>query len=776
MLKLRAIAGKPGTGWLRSAGALFVAAASAVTLVAGCLDRPVVKQDPNTSNVYVAEIRQTAVDKIDLLFMIDNSISMADKQAILGDAVGSLANRLVTPICVNGTTPVGQTDANGNCAQGTPEFTPIKDIHIGVVSSSLGAHGGQTCSDPAGDDKGQLVSKVRTDPMYAFTSWNNSGFLAWDPKGKAMPPGQNNVTQLQTDFRNMVLSVGQSGCGFESTLEGWYRFLIDPHPILNTPMVTDPQQPTTPAFDNNADTNPVLVQRKQFLRPDSLVAIIMLSDENDCSIIDSGQGWLVGEQTLNGGTFRMPRSTHQCATNPNDKCCVSCLGGNQGCGEPKDDESCKAGTYYTAAEDALNLRCYKQKQRFGFDLLYPLSRYVDGLYETEIQGRDGKSVANPLYVNPNGAARDKSLVFLAGIVGVPWQDIAVDANAAALNYKAYKDIDWAMLLGSPGDANTPPSPPTDKLMFETTVDRTTLFGTAAHPVVGNAALTPASSTNNQANVINGHEVNIKKNDDLQYACIFKLPQSRPNCTGAGCDCDADGVDYNRPLCDGMTQVYAKAYPGVRELQVLKDFGAKGTQNSIVASICPKTLTVAKNDASYGYNPAVSAIIERLKEALKGKCLPRELVPDPDNDYKVPCAVIESIPPKAGGCAPCDAAAGRADPTEAIKPAVYKELSENGNCGNKEGQTRCEDFCLCEIQQFSADDLHTCQTAATPPGGITPGYCYVDPSQANPADKAGEDAIVASCPSTQKRLLRFVGDNTPAKGAIAMIACLGATVH
>src|SRR6187399_1452143 len=162
MLKLRAIAGKPHTGWLRSAGALFVAAASAVTLVAGCLDRPVVKQEPNTSNVYVAEIRQTAVDKIDLLFMIDNSISMADKQAILGDAVGSLANRLVTPICVNGTTPVGQTDANGNCTNGTPEFTPIKDIHIGVVSSSLGAHGGQTCSDAAGDDKGQLVSKVRT--------------------------------------------------------------------------------------------------------------------------------------------------------------------------------------------------------------------------------------------------------------------------------------------------------------------------------------------------------------------------------------------------------------------------------------------------------------------------------------------------------------------------------------------------------------------------------------------------------------------------------------
>src|SRR5512144_1995052 len=44
-------------------------------------------------------------DKIDLLFMIDNSISMSDKQAILRAAVPDLVNRLVNPICV---------DAQGN--------------------------------------------------------------------------------------------------------------------------------------------------------------------------------------------------------------------------------------------------------------------------------------------------------------------------------------------------------------------------------------------------------------------------------------------------------------------------------------------------------------------------------------------------------------------------------------------------------------------------------------------------------------------------------------
>jgi hypothetical protein len=459
-----------------------VAAASAVTVFSGCLDRPVVKQDPKTSNVYVAEIRQTAVDKIDLLFMIDNSISMADKQSILSEAVGSLAGRLVTPVCVDANMkPIGNvnSDANGNCSQGTPEFTPIKDIHIGVVSSSLGAHGGGTCTDPTGDDQGTLVQRVRPDT--SITTYNGQGFLWWDPKGKAAPPGEANVTNLQTNFQKLVTAVGQTGCGFESSLEGWYRFLIDPQPITSTPPVTD-STVTRPVYSApNDPNNPVIQVRNQFLRPDSLVAIIMLSDENDCSIIDSSQGWLVGTTSLSGTNFRMPKSTTACATNPNDKCCVSCLANSTGAGCPKpaDDPNC-ASQFYAAQDDALNLRCYDQKRRFGFDLLYPTSRYVDGLYENMIDSRDVDGngipvkVNNPLYQNPNGPVRDKSLVFLAGIVGVPWQDIATDPNAAALTYKTYKEIDWNLILGSPGDAKTTPQPPANKLIFETTTNLTKL--------------------------------------------------------------------------------------------------------------------------------------------------------------------------------------------------------------------------------------------------------------------------------------------------------------
>ena len=49
----------------------------------------------------------------------------------------------------------------------------------------------------------------------------------------------------------------------------------------------------------------LLAQRQAFLRPDSLVAVIMLSDENDCSIAVGGSSWIVGNtrRPMNRGEF-----------------------------------------------------------------------------------------------------------------------------------------------------------------------------------------------------------------------------------------------------------------------------------------------------------------------------------------------------------------------------------------------------------------------------------------------------------------------------------------
>jgi hypothetical protein len=95
-----------------ASGVALLAAAGGLT--AGCLDRPVAPATPRTSNVVTKAVPQSGVDKIDLLFMIDNSISMADKQAILAEAVPVLVQRLVDPVCVDGDgMPVGGTVSSG---------------------------------------------------------------------------------------------------------------------------------------------------------------------------------------------------------------------------------------------------------------------------------------------------------------------------------------------------------------------------------------------------------------------------------------------------------------------------------------------------------------------------------------------------------------------------------------------------------------------------------------------------------------------------------------
>jgi hypothetical protein len=46
----------------------------------GCLTRPVEHSDPTTKIIFNTIVSNQSVDKVDMLFMIDNSASMGDKQ------------------------------------------------------------------------------------------------------------------------------------------------------------------------------------------------------------------------------------------------------------------------------------------------------------------------------------------------------------------------------------------------------------------------------------------------------------------------------------------------------------------------------------------------------------------------------------------------------------------------------------------------------------------------------------------------------------------------
>ncbi|HTQ02502.1 MAG TPA: hypothetical protein VMI54_01555, partial [Polyangiaceae bacterium] len=618
-----------------------------LALTAGCLDRPVSPAQPTTTNLFIHSLPNHVVDKADLLFMIDNSMSMADKQEILAKAVPVLVKRLATPRCLdaqgnpNGTV----SDELGKCANGRPEFAAVKDIHVGVVTSSLGSHGGTECQPAADDattgrtpdDHAELLPTANPAVRGSIDSWNDSGFLAWDPTQKDTPPGDGDLDHFGTTFGSYVQKAGENGCGYEAQLESWYRFLIDPEPPVS---VTSVAGPDNVVVNQLGPVNQVVLdQRKAFLRPDSLLAIVMLTDENDCSVIDDdgSQGWLVTELVTPGtnNKFYLPRASAACAQNPDDPCCHSCAAeAPSGCTPNASDAECsKSSIYLQPSEDSNNLRCYDQKRRFGLDLLYPLQRYIDGLTKSTVRDRSNQEVPNPIFEAPTGEPpRPTDLVLLAGIVGVPWQDIATSdsLNGDGLTYLTAAELDkagrWPMILG---DDTTPPS---DPLMQESIAPRS-----GSNPVL-NAPLAPPTAAT-LANPINGHESNIVGKDDLQYACIFPLPTPRQcdTANGDACDCTADDQPYERPLCDypngpntDGVQRYAKAYPGLRELGVLQ--GVK--DNGIVASICAKHTVPAAGlaeeaDGSYGYNPAVSAMGDIIRQRLARECLPRPLTVQTD---------------------------------------------------------------------------------------------------------------------------------------------------
>lgn len=569
-------------------------------------------------------------DAVDLLFVVDNSTSMGDKQALFVDAIPDLIDMLVNPPCLDRMGDMDDTndalvpfEADGSCPEGTgPAFAAVTDVHIGVISSSLGAHGLGPDEDPDGivcpnvehqNDAAHLIGFKRSaDPSLLSESWSGWGFLVWDPNQQhPTAVGDSVKDELVRKFQVQVAAVGEKGCGFEAPLEAAYRFLVEPAPYATLDRV--------PCSAEAADANCVqaagvdqdlLNQRAAFLRPDSHLVVTYLTDENDCSIRDSLQGYY----TLRPLT-PMARGTTACATDPNDQCCQSCLAGiRDGCPTDPATNGCtdpKAATLEaTPAQlvEAFNVRCFAQKQRFGIDLLYSPTRYLAGFQNDMIDSADGTTVPNPLFAG----GRDKDQVFVVGIVGTPWQDVSVDVNDPSGNVQRAGDLPWEWFL--PSDVSPLPM---DPFNIEAMGIRQ-----GTHPVTGDVLDGPGTS-----NTINGHDREIVSGDglldDLQYACTFELPEPR-DCTADdvdsnNCDCTQDPSpsdasvieDYatGNPLCQapdgtyGTTQYRAKAYPSPRVMEVVRGMGDQG----VLGSICPQNPTDPSRQ-DYGYRPPIRALL------------------------------------------------------------------------------------------------------------------------------------------------------------------------
>jgi hypothetical protein len=173
----------------------------------------------------VNAIRAIPNPDLDILFVIDNSPSMLEEQQSLE------AN---FPLMI---------DALSSLDGGLP------NLHIGVVTSDLGTNGSRTGPgrNVGGCNNSMDGNLLPIDPTHRFLSDVSDGHGARI---------KNYDGELRDAFAQLA-AVGDAGCGFEQHLGAMYR-----------------------ALDNNP-TN------AGFLRPDANLAIVVLGDEDDCSIADT---------------------------------------------------------------------------------------------------------------------------------------------------------------------------------------------------------------------------------------------------------------------------------------------------------------------------------------------------------------------------------------------------------------------------------------------------------------------------------------------------------
>lgn len=540
--------------------------------------------------------------------------------------------------------------------------------------------------------------------------------------------------------------VGQTGCGLEAQLESFYRFLIQPDPYESVSLGKDaascqgsgknaasPCKATLVGYDDA-----ILKARAEFLRPDSLVAVIMLTDEDDSSVDPlsiGGVGWgfmnsrfpgssqtrtLADGTPADGTTAYLP--TTACADDPAGSDCLSC-GFKDTTGVLASDANCKkSAPFYASDEDSMNVRFFQMKKRFGADPQFPIKRYVDGLSQLRIPNRDSehdsygnylfsKTCTNPLFAaslpsdsnnvgdlcNRPIGPRAPDQVFFAVVGGVPHQ--IVKANTG--DDGTISPAGWEKIIGKdPEHYNYVGQ---DPHMIQSIGPR--------------AGLPPAAAVgNNGTDEIHGREWDTEKRD-LQYACTFELTKEKP-CTidGPSNQCassnDCDGKKAT-PLCsqdDPKVQVRAKAYPTIREFQVVHGLGGQG----IVASLCPEEVKDTKSE-NYGYRPAVRAIVDRLKNALANTCLPQAL--SPDEKGEVPCLLLETLEEEGDTCDAHGLSSPNAEVLKTFRDQ-QRQAAENAKANGVQEVVDETKLTVCEIPQIVKEKGSTCENDADA------GWCYV----------------------------------------------------
>ena len=220
-----------------------------VGLLAGCPDRSISQPDINQGRVEYKDIPVSINRNIDILFVIDDSPSMSDKQTNLKNNFPGFINVLNT---IEGGLP---------------------NVHIGVVTSDLGTKGAED-SGPGPSIGGCNASK--NGNLQTFGAPVQGQFIS-DTLNADMMTRTTNYTGNLSDVFSQMATAGAMGCGFEQTIEAAKRAL-EPNNTANA----------------------------GFIRNDAYLAIIFLTDEDDCSMSHSS---LLDGSNTSLGTLQSFRCT-----------------------------------------------------------------------------------------------------------------------------------------------------------------------------------------------------------------------------------------------------------------------------------------------------------------------------------------------------------------------------------------------------------------------------------------------------------------------------------
>jgi hypothetical protein len=193
------------------------------------------------------EVPIRVVTDVDLLFVVDDSESMLQEQAVLREQFAILARELIDPV--------------------NPTASAVESLHVGVVSTDMGTAGVtiQTCSNPDVGDDGELHSTSPGGDEGCEAIYNapdcERDECPWLVHSIEHPAADPAHAPIWEDF-GCIAALGSGGCGFEQPLESSYRALVEQ---------------TQPGGYNEG-----------FLRDDSLLAIVFVTDEDDCSTDEPG--------------------------------------------------------------------------------------------------------------------------------------------------------------------------------------------------------------------------------------------------------------------------------------------------------------------------------------------------------------------------------------------------------------------------------------------------------------------------------------------------------